>query len=124
MAEKSERPLAGTVFTPGQVRVLKFAVIAMGVLLVAGFAFVLATIVYQASRPVQYATVTDAPPVPGEGTGDIELSAPFGADVNGISLDGDRLAVHLGGMGSSEIAVIDLATGEVIAHVKVKPQKP
>ena len=124
MAEEGESPVPGTVFTPRQVRLLKHAVIAMGILLVAGFAFVLATIVYQASRPVQYATVTSAPALAEGEARDIELPAPFGADVSGISLDGDRLAVHISTMSGPAIAVIDLATGEVIAHVKVKPQNP
>ncbi|MBK5199760.1 MAG: hypothetical protein JJE37_16010, partial [Methyloceanibacter sp.] len=48
--EPDNTPLPGTVFSPRQVRVLKVAVIAMGLLLVGGFAFVLAAIVYQASR--------------------------------------------------------------------------
>ena len=47
--EPDNTPLPGTVFTPRQVRVLKIAVIVMGLLLVGGFAFVLAAIVYQAS---------------------------------------------------------------------------
>ena len=49
--ETNSSPVPGTVFTPRQVRILKVAVIAMGILLVGGFAFVLAAIVYQASRP-------------------------------------------------------------------------
>ena len=50
--------LPGTVFSGRQVRILKIAVIAMGILLVGGFAFVLAAIVYQASRPKQDVAVT------------------------------------------------------------------
>jgi hypothetical protein len=38
-----------------------------------------------------------------------------------MSLDGNRLAVHLNGPAGPEIAVIDLATGKVIAHVRLKP---
>ena len=52
---ENSSPVPGTVFTPRQVRILKIAVIAMGLLLVGGFAFVLAAIVYQASRPAQVA---------------------------------------------------------------------
>ena len=36
--------------------------------------------------------------------------------------DGNRLAVHLTGPTGPEIAVIDLATGKVVAHVKLKPR--
>ena len=64
---ESSSTVPGTVFTPRQVRILKIAVIVMGVLLVGGFAFVLAAIVYQASRPAQDASVTGAQAVPGAG---------------------------------------------------------
>ena len=115
-------PLPGTVFTPRQVRVLKIAVIVMGVLLVAGFAFVLAAIVYQASRPAQDASVTAAQAVPGQGVVSIDLPVAAGTAVSAMSLDGNRLAVHLNGPAGPEIAVIDLATGKVVAHVRLKPQ--
>ena len=48
--EPETSTLPGTVFTPRQVRILKIAVIVMGVLLVGGFAFVLAAIVYKVTR--------------------------------------------------------------------------
>ena len=114
--------LTGTVFTPRQVRILKIAVIVMGVLLVGGFAFVLAAIVYQASHPAQDAGGTAAPSVPGQGALSIDLSVPAGAAVTAISLDGNRLAVHLNGATGPEIDVIDLASGKVVAHVRLKPQ--
>jgi hypothetical protein len=114
--------LPGTVFTPRQVRILKIAVIVMGVLLVGGFAFVLAAIVYQASHPAQDATLTGAQAVPGEGALSIDLPVPAGAAVTAMSLDGNRLAVHLAAPSGPEIAVIDLATGEIVAHVRLKPQ--
>src|SRR5215468_5215052 len=47
--EPDNTPLPGTVFSPRQVQALKIAVIVMGLLLVGGFVFVLAAIVYQAS---------------------------------------------------------------------------
>ena len=63
-SEPDNTPLPGTVFTPRQVRVLKFAVIVMGILLVGGFAFVLAAIVYQASRGGQSSALRAASPSP------------------------------------------------------------
>ena len=109
-------------FTPRQVRILKIAVIVMGVLLVGGFAFVLAAIVYQASHPAQDATLTGAQAVPGEGALSIDLPVPAGAAVTAMSLDGNRLAVHLNGPAGPEIAVIDLASGKVVAHVRLRPE--
>ena len=116
-------PLPGTVFTPRQVRVLKIAVIVMGVLLVAGFAFVLAAIVYQASRLGEKATPavgTVSPPM-AEALAS-ELAIPIGAEVTTLALDGDRLAVHLKSQAGAEIAVIDVRSGKVLARVKLKPE--
>lgn len=117
---ESSSTVPGTVFTPRQVRVLKIAVIVMGVMLVGGFAFVLAAIVYQASRPAQDAGGTTAQSVTGQGAVSIDLPVPAGAAVGAMSLDGNRLAVHLTGPAGPEIAVIDLATGKLVAHVKLK----
>jgi hypothetical protein len=119
---ESSSTVPGTVFTPRQVRILKIAVIVMGVLLVGGLAFVLAAIVYQASRPAQDAGVTAAQAVPGQGALSIDLPVPAGAAVSAMSLDGNRLAVHLDSPAGPEIAIIDLATGKVVAHVRLKQQ--
>ncbi len=120
--------LPGTVFTPRQVRVLKIAVIVMGLLLVGGFAFVLAAIVYQASRggqdeavpagTVSAETVSAAVP---DGV-EAELAIGKDASVTALALDGDRLAIHLNSPSGPEIAVIDLATGKVIARIRLKPE--
>jgi hypothetical protein len=60
--------------------------------------------------------------VPGEAALSIDLPVPAGAAVTAMSLDGNRLAVQLAGPSGPEIAVIDLATGEIVAHVRLKPQ--
>jgi hypothetical protein len=118
-------PLPGTVFTPRQVRVLKIAVIVMGILLVGGFAFVLAAIVYQASRlgektPPMGATVSAPMALPESLASELPI-AP-GAEVTTLALDGDRLAVHLKSQAGAEIAVIDVRSGKVLARVKLRPQ--
>lgn len=114
-------PLAGTVFTPRQVRLLKVAAIAMGVLLVGGFAFVLAAIVYQASHAGQARMATL--PAPGSSAAP-GFDLPVGKDgrVTAMSLDGDRLALHLSSSEGPEIVVIDLASGKVVARVRLKAQ--
>ena len=122
VSEPETSPVPGTVFTPRQVRILKIAVIVMGILLVGGFAFVLAAIVYQASHPAQDVSLTGAQVVPGQAALSIDLPVAAGAAVTAMSLDGNRLAVHLNGASGPEIAVIDLATGKVIARVRLKPQ--
>ncbi len=117
--ESGNETVPGTVFSPRQVRILKVAVIVMGVLLVGGFAFVLAAIVYQASHSAQK---TSVPARVGEGARDIDLPMAAGTKISAMALDGDRLAVHLDGASGEEVAIIDLATGKLIARVKLKPQ--
>lgn len=114
--------VTGTVFSPRQVRILKIAVILMGILLVGGFAFVLAAIVYQASRPAQDKTALSATALSGEGTLDVDLAVPREATVTGLALDGNRLAVTLGGAATPEIIVIDFASGKIVARLRLKPQ--
>ena len=116
--EPDNTPLPGTVFTPRQVRALKIAVIVMGILLVGGFAFVLGTIVYQASRGGQ--SRAPAAVVLGDRAG--ELAIPKDATISSMSLDGDRLALHLNSAAGAEIVVLDVASGRVISRVKLKPE--
>ena len=115
-SEPDNTPLPGTVFTPRQVRGLKIAVIVMGLLLVGGFAFVLAAIVYQASGGRQTSTRTSAPLRGVES----EFPTPRDATVTSLALDGDRLALHLNSPAGAEIAVIDLQTGKVLARIRLK----
>jgi hypothetical protein len=116
--EPDNTPLPGTVFTPRQVRVLKIAVIVMGILLVGGFAFVLAAIVYQASKAGQDRAVPQATL---EGV-ESALPIPKAATIGSMSLDGDRLALHLNSPEGTEIVVIDLATGKIVSRIRLQPQ--
>jgi len=117
-SEPDNTPLPGTIFTPRQVRVLRVAVIVMGIVLVVGFAFVLSAIVYQASKGRQVGAASGAMPA---GT-ETELPVPKDATITALSLDGDRLALHLNASAGPEIAVVDLKTGKLIARVRLKPQ--
>jgi hypothetical protein len=118
-SEPDNTPLPGTVVTPRQVRVLKIAVIVMGLLLVCGFAFVLAAIVYQASGGGQSGRARAGASSQGI---ELELPIPKDATVTSLALDGDRLALHLNSHAGPEIAVIDLKTGKIVARVHMKPQ--
>jgi hypothetical protein len=116
-SEPDNTPLPGTVFTPRQVRALKVAVVVMGILLVGGFALVLATIVYQASKGGEGATpstlLTEMK---------VDLAVPKDASVTSLALDGERLALHLSSAEGAEIVVVDLTSGKVISRVKLQPQ--
>jgi hypothetical protein len=116
--EPDNTPLPGTVFTARQVRALKIAVIVMGILLVGGFAFVLAAIVYQASKGGQGAAGLAEPP----GGAAAALPVAKDATVTALSLDGDRLALHVNSAAGPEIVVIDLKTGKVVVRIGLAPQ--
>jgi hypothetical protein len=125
----------GTVFTPRQVRVLKWVVIGLGIALVLCFALVIVTIVYQASHlgetRVPAGDRAAAPaPAPAHGGAAVSASAPTvalgagaGRSVAGVTLDGDRLAVHLKGPDGEEIAIVDIASGSVVRRIEVTPQR-
>ena len=116
-SEPDNTPLPGTVFTPRQVRVLKIVVIVMGILLVGGFAFVMAAIVYQASKLGD--KKVQAPAVSAVAAPEFPLALPKDATVSSMALDGDRLALHLQTSTGPVIAVIDVATGKVLSRIKI-----
>jgi len=116
--EPDNTPLPGTVFTPRQVRVLKVAVIVMGILLAGGFAFVLAAIVYQTTKGQQVAE----PGATAFSEVEAKLPIPKDATITSLSLDGDRLALHLSSPQGQEITVIDLRSGKVISRIKFESQ--
>ncbi len=112
----SSETLPGTVFTPRQVRILKWAVIIMGILLVGGFALVMSAIVYQASH------LSESVPAPAT-TSSSEvvraLSVPAGMSISHMAMGDNRLAVHLKGRSGSEIRIIDLGTGALVRRIPV-----
>lgn len=118
-ASDDAKPLAGTVFNARQVRLLKLAVIVMGLVLVGGVVALLSVIVYQARQ--LGTTGADGAAAPAAGA-PLELPLPPGADVSRLALDGDRLAVQVDGPQGREILVLDLKSGAVLARVRLRPQ--
>lgn len=116
-SKSSSEPLPGTIFTPRQVRMLKWAVVVMGIMLVGGFALIMGAIVYQASnlRESGSAAVTTS-------SSEVirALNVPEGMSVSHIALGDNRLAIHLTGPGASEIRVIDLGTGAVVSRIPLQ----
>jgi hypothetical protein len=119
-SEPDNTPLSGTVFSPRQVSMLKIAVIVMGILLVGGFGLVMATIVYQASKLGETSAGASAPAAVAQGA----LGLPKDATVMSMALDGNRLALHLKSSAGSEIAVIDVRSGQVLSRIRLNADKP
>ena len=105
-------------------RALKFAVIAMGVILIVGFAAVFITIGYRVANPerpvdalVGDAAGSAAAPA---AFGTVSLDAPAGARVVGTALDGTRALITVrAGSGPDTVIVVDLATGAEIGRIAV-----
>lgn len=131
---------------PATVKALQIVVIVLGVILVLGFVTVIGRIAYLVTRPtpqVQDQIASTAPAVPLDGgLSDVgsenaglaaKLGSPVslglepGAQVEAMTLDGDRLAVAVsrpaaGGSGDNRqrnVIVVDIRTGRVIARIEL-----
>jgi|LNFM01.1.fsa_nt_gb hypothetical protein len=96
-------------FTPEQLRLLKLAVIGMGVILLVGFSVVIGRIIYlvnatPAKTPVEGAIAQSLAVPPA-------LVLPKGAVVRHLAISGSRLAVHFDGPAGQGLHIIDLAGG-------------
>jgi hypothetical protein len=120
-SEADNTPLPGSVFTPKQVRLLKFVVIGLGVVLVGGFLAVVLGIAYEASHPSKVARVQAAAvPVAADTGPSFDVAVPEGAQVVSTSLDGERLALTLKTQSGPEIVVIDLRRRKVVSRIMLK----
>ncbi len=112
---------AAIVLGDRHLRLLKFAVIAMGVVLVLGFVAVIARIVYLVNRSGETASATSiSQPIRDAA----RLALPSGAVVRNLSLSGSRLAVHYDSPKGSGIIILDLATGAPASRIEIVPEVP
>ncbi len=105
-------------FTPTQIRLLKIAVVGMGIIIVFALIAILARIFYLATARTS--------PGPASGVAqlapNLRLALPAGAVVRNISIAGDRLAVHYDAASGSGIAVLDLAAGQPAVRIQIVPE--
>ena len=94
-------------------RVLKIAVVVMGLLLVAGFAVVIVTIVLRASKPEAARTV--------EAPRDLAVALEPRGRVQRVFLEGNRLMLHLADGAGQRIVVVDLARGRTTDVIRLGP---
>ena len=103
-------------FSPAQLRILKIAVVVMGVILVLGFAAVIGRIAYLVTRsgktPATPSTMIAK---------DLRLPLPEGAAVRSLALSGDRLAIHFETPAGAGVAILDLLTGEPVTRIELVP---
>ncbi len=111
--------MTGIVLGERQLKMLKVAVIVMGVILVLGFATVIARIVYLVNRGGETVTTVSASVQQAA-----RLALPAGASVRHMALAGSRLAVHYEGPGGGGIVILDLETGKPVSRVEIVPEAP
>jgi hypothetical protein len=106
--------------TPQQLRMLRRAVIGMGVVLVLGFALVIGRIVFLLNSPQADVAMPAASPSQPAAA----LTLPAGAVVKTLSLSGRQLAVHFDGPGGSGIVIVDTGTGAVLQRITIEHDAP
>ena len=127
--EKPNDPVDTGPLNAGQVRLLKIAVVAMGLMILAGLAAVAGRVIYLASGAQKQAGTSGAVPAAATGTGlrlmsAARLALPALAVVRNLALSGDRMAVHFESPAGSGIAIVDIATGAVVSRVELVPEVP
>jgi hypothetical protein len=96
---------------PPNVRLLKYLVIVLGVLLIGCFVAVFAIIGYRLAHPRATTAQADIK--------EIALPAAAGTQFGQFALDGDRMALHLKGKDGEEVIVLDVRRGLILSRVKL-----
>ncbi len=104
-------PAADGLQDPVNVRILKWVVIVLGVLLMAALLTVFGIIGYRLARP-------KPPPAPVEAA--TALPVRPGTEVGQFQLDGNRLALQLRHAAGNELVVIDVRSGDVLRRIKLE----
>lgn len=119
MAADTE-PLEGSVFKPHHVRMLKIAVIVMGILIFAGMAVLVAGLMHQASKAGKRGAVSEAA-LPAAG-GIVNIKTGKAAGVKAVTIEAGLVAVHLQGPEGNEILLIDGKSGRLISRIVLNPE--
>ena len=103
-------------------RALKVLVVVMGVLLLAGFAVLVVTIMSRMSQRATPVAPAAAHPVP---FGNATVTLPTDALVMEVQGAGDRILLRLDlADGSEMLLVLDAATGAELGRIKLEHEKP
>ena len=97
--------------------ILKIAVVVMSVLLVAGFALVVVTIVKRVSNPD--AAAAKALAAGRFGVSEVRI-AP-GETVKSFTMTEDRIAIHMAGNAGEQIILVNAKTGQELGRIHLRP---
>jgi hypothetical protein len=107
-------------------KALKFLVIAMGVVIVAGFGVIAITIATRmADKREQTASGPEAPPPPAPWQTEVPL--PDGCRLGEAKLDGGRLLLRLEGaasLGCGDLLLLDAESGRILGRIHPAPKEP
>ena len=92
-------------------RLLKYVVVALGVLLIGCFVAVFVIIGYRLANPSAKTVQTEI--------NEIALPVGAGTQFGQFALDGDRMALHLKGNDGEEVIVLDVRRGRILSRVKL-----
>ncbi|MGF7162263.1 hypothetical protein FHS85_003906 [Rhodoligotrophos appendicifer] len=92
---------------------MKAICIGLGVLIVASLAVVVATIAFRGANR----TTGDRAPTESV----VDLAIPTGSTISAMSLDGDRLAMHVTSAEGSQFIVVNTHTGAVLNRIRLAP---
>ena len=119
-------PIPGSVFNPRQVRTLKIVVIVMTILLVLGFALLVAGLYYEATKMGSQREAgqpgSDQAVQRGTDGGEVTLPVPAGAQIKRILADSGRVILHLNGRNGEEIVIVDTTRGNAVTRVRLAPR--
>lgn len=54
----------------------------------------------------------------------VEIATPAGATIQGVTLDGNTMAVQVIAGGAQEVVIVDTRKGVVVSRVRLKPETP
>jgi len=120
-----DAPIPGSVFNQRQVRTLKIVVIVLGVLLVLGFAVLVAGLYHEATK-LERAPGSPAAVLGDDGTpsgGKIMLDVPAGARIDRIAVDGGVVVLHIRAANDEQVVIVDTARGNAITQLRLAPKQ-
>jgi Family of unknown function (DUF6476) len=113
-------PLAqsGEPFSEAQIRMLRLAVIGMGVLMIVGIVALIGRIAYLARANSAASTATM--PSSQRLVAEARAILPKGATLKTTALSGDRLVVSYADATGDGVLIVDLTTGHAVSHVRIE----
>ena len=114
----NQQPAGAEGETPPQpgLRFLEMTVYIMGGLLVIMLLVLLGGIAWKVTR----GKAPEAPPRPSL----VEIGAPAGATISGVTLEGNTMAVQVVSGAGQEVVVVDTRKGVIVSRIRLKPETP